>query len=77
MTIEYSWAEDRPERLPELAQDLVLRNVEVIVTSGYAPRAAPTGHLDDTDRVRRRYRSSCHRPGAQLPKTATLPASPS
>jgi putative ABC transport system substrate-binding protein len=40
LTIEYRWAEDRIERLPELAQDLVRRNVEVIVASGYAPRAA-------------------------------------
>ena len=30
LTIEYRWAEYRPERLPELAQDLVRRNVEVI-----------------------------------------------
>lgn len=32
--IEYRWAEGRYERLPELARDLVDRNVAVIVTSG-------------------------------------------
>jgi putative ABC transport system substrate-binding protein len=42
LTIEYRWAEDRLERLrlPDLAQDLVRRNAEVIVASGGAPRAA-------------------------------------
>jgi ABC-type uncharacterized transport system substrate-binding protein len=40
LTIEYRRADDRLERLPELAQDLVRQNVEAIVTSGGAPRAA-------------------------------------
>ena len=40
LTVEYRWAEDRPERLPELAQDLVRRNVEVIVAIGPALPAA-------------------------------------
>ena len=34
LTIEYRWAEGHAERLPEMAIDLVRRNVAVIVTAG-------------------------------------------
>jgi len=34
LAVEYRWAEDHPDRLPGLAEDLVRRNVEVIVSSG-------------------------------------------
>jgi hydrogenase assembly chaperone HypC/HupF len=34
ITIEYHWAEDRFDRLPALAADLVGRKIDVIVTSG-------------------------------------------
>src|SRR5947208_15394472 len=34
LTIEYRWAEDRPDRLPALAADLVGRKIDVIVASG-------------------------------------------
>src|SRR5262247_957235 len=35
--IEYRWANNEPERLPELAADLVHRRVTVIVSPGTSP----------------------------------------
>ena len=40
ITIEYRFAEQKPERLPELAADLVRLKVDLIVTSGTAALAA-------------------------------------
>jgi ABC-type uncharacterized transport system substrate-binding protein len=39
LAVEYRWAEDHYERLPELAADLVRRQVAVIVTLGNTPAA--------------------------------------
>jgi len=40
IAIEWKWGNDRVERLPELAAELVSSNVEVIVTGGTAAAAA-------------------------------------
>src|SRR4051794_5690687 len=39
VTVEYRWAEGNLERLPQLASELVGRNVAVLVTPGSAPAA--------------------------------------
>jgi len=50
VTIEYRFAEEKLERLPELAADLVRRNVDLIVTTGEPPalaaKEATTTHRD-------------------------------
>jgi putative tryptophan/tyrosine transport system substrate-binding protein len=43
IAIEWKWGEDRTDRLPELAADLVNRNVDVLVTGGTAAAKALKG----------------------------------
>jgi putative ABC transport system substrate-binding protein len=72
LTVAYRWGEYRIDRLPELAADLVRRNVAVIVTSGGPPAALaakavtstiPTIFLVGEDPVRLGLVQSLAKPG--------------
>jgi putative tryptophan/tyrosine transport system substrate-binding protein len=72
VAVEYAWAEGRYDRLPELAQNLVRRQVSVIVTSGgdnpslaatAATSTIPVVFLVGSDPVRIGLVASLARPG--------------
>jgi putative ABC transport system substrate-binding protein len=75
LAIEFRFAENRPDRLPELAADLVRRQVQVIVASGgdVAARAAtaasstiPIAASFGGDPVETGFVASLNRPGGNI-----------
>jgi putative ABC transport system substrate-binding protein len=74
VVLEYRWAEGRPERLPELAAELVRNRVDVIVASSQGPALAasratktiPIVMVNVTDPVGMGLVASLARPGGNV-----------
>ena len=80
--IEYRWAEGKPERLPDLAAELVRLKVDLIVTTGptvtraakEATNTIPIVMAQDSDPVKSGFVTSLARPGGNITGLSTLAA---
>src|SRR5437762_8261392 len=80
IVIEYRWAEGKPERLPDLAAELVRRKVAIIVTAGPAgtrPAKEATSTIPivmsfDNDPVGSGFVASLARPGGNITGLSAL-----
>src|SRR6266576_1030703 len=80
ITITYRWAEEKLDRLPALAVELVQLKVDVIVTGGSgntraakeATNAIPIVMAQDSDPIGNGFVASLARPGGNITGLATL-----
>jgi putative ABC transport system substrate-binding protein len=80
IVIEYRWAEGKPDRLPDLAAELVRLKVDIIVSAGpavtphfkQATKTIPIIMAQDNDPVGNGFVASLARPGGNITGLATL-----
>jgi putative tryptophan/tyrosine transport system substrate-binding protein len=80
IVIEWRWAEGKPDRLPDLAAELVRLKVDIIISAGpavtphfkEATKTIPIVMAQDNDPVGNGFVASLARPGGNITGLATL-----